>query len=141
MLNLWSFDASLMFSVFVHEAGHLLMAQVLGVRIERFRLGFGPLLLRMGRFELRLVPISGEVRTGEVREPWKGVLIALSGVFMQWIVIVGAMMTGIARDDVVFWAWVLGLAMVSVLNWIPIGNTDGAVALKWVKNSHSPSIE
>ncbi len=131
MINLWTFDAALFFSIFVHEAGHALMAMMLGVRITRFRYGFGPLLLRLGVFEWRLVPVSGEVQTDKVMAPWKGVLIALAGVIMQWIVIVVAMVSGIARLDVTFFAWVLGLAMVGLLNLVPVGKTDGAVAWGW----------
>ncbi len=140
MINLWTFDAALFFSIFVHEAGHALMAMMLGVRITRFRYGFGPLLARVGVFEWRLVPVSGEVQTVENMAAWKGVLIALAGVMMQWIVVVMAMVTGIARLDVKFWAWVLGLAMVGVLNLIPVGTMDGAVAWKWLKSSHRAPI-
>ena len=132
MEKLWIFDAALFFSVFVHEAGHALIARMLGVRITRFRYGFGPLLFRAGVFEWRLVPVSGEVQTIEVMAPWKGVLIALAGVVMQWVVMAAAMMTGVARWDVSFWAWVLGMAMVGLLNLVPIGRTDGAVAVGWL---------
>lgn len=140
MAGLWIFDAALVFSVFIHEAGHALMALVLGVRIERFRYGFGPRLMGAGIFEIRLVPVSGEVQTEKGMTPWKGAFIALGGVLLQWLVMMAATLTGIAQAHVVFWAWVLGLAMLSLLNLIPIGATDGAVTLRWAKNSHRTSI-
>ena len=140
MVQLWVFDVAFAFSIFIHEVGHALMAKLLRVPISKFRYGFGPLLFRLSVLEWRLVPVSGEVQTDKVMAPWKGVLIALAGVIMQWIVVVMAMVTGIAHLDVKFWAWVLGLAMVGVLNLVPVGTMDGAVALKWLKSSHGPPI-
>lgn len=47
----------------VHELGHLLMARLLGLRVERFSLGFGPPLLafRVGRTRVTLgaLPLGG----------------------------------------------------------------------------------
>lgn len=131
MINLWTFDAALFFSIFVHEAGHALMAMMLGVRITRFRYGFGPLLARVGVFEWRLVPVSGEVQTVNEMSAWKGVVIALAGVAMQWLVTGVAVTSGAARLDVTFWVWMMLMSMVAVFNLVPIGNTDGSVALGW----------
>ena len=136
MISLWIFDAALAFSVFVHEAGHAMMAKWLGVRITKVRFGYGPLLLRIGVFDWRLVPISGEVQTVKEMTPWKGVTIALSGVLMQWVVVAIAMVTGIAHLNVTFWAWVLGFAVVGLLNWVPVWTTDGAVAWTWVRKGN-----
>ena len=69
------------FLVFVHEAGHFLVARWSGVRILRFSLGFGPKIAswRRGDTEycLSWIPLGGYVKmAGEQREeqthqPWE----------------------------------------------------------------------
>ena len=53
------------FVIFVHELGHFLMAKWSGVRVERFSLGFGPVLARLRRGEteyvLSALPLGGYV--------------------------------------------------------------------------------
>ena len=61
------------FLIFVHEVGHFAAAKWVGVRVEAFSLGFGPVLLRrtMGDtdYRLSLVPLGGYVKlAGESRE-------------------------------------------------------------------------
>ncbi len=56
--------------VFIHELGHFLMAKRVGVRVEKFSLGFGPRLFGFKRGEteymLSLIPLGGYVKlTGE----------------------------------------------------------------------------
>ena len=50
----------------VHELGHLLMARLLGLRVDRFALGFGPPLLafRVGRTRVTVgaIPLGGSVQ-------------------------------------------------------------------------------
>jgi regulator of sigma E protease len=52
--------------IMVHEAGHMLVARRLGMRVEKFSVGFGPPLLRWrGKhtiFQLALVPLGGFVQ-------------------------------------------------------------------------------
>ncbi|MEW6357109.1 MAG: RIP metalloprotease RseP [Planctomycetota bacterium] len=52
--------------IFVHELGHFLAAKRVGVRVEAFSLGFGPVLLgyKKGETEYRLslIPIGGYVK-------------------------------------------------------------------------------
>ena len=52
--------------IFVHELGHFLMARWCGVRVERFSIGFGPVLLawkgRATEYALSLVPLGGYVK-------------------------------------------------------------------------------
>ncbi|HEY8374899.1 MAG TPA: site-2 protease family protein, partial [Nannocystis sp.] len=45
--------------IFVHELGHLLAAKLVGVKVVRFSLGFGPALARVqiGETEYRIAPI------------------------------------------------------------------------------------
>nr|NNM90099.1 hypothetical protein [Bacilli bacterium] len=135
MVSLLIFDAALVGSVAVHELGHAVMATILRVPVSRFRLGFGPRLVKIGVLDLRLVPITGEVQAAPAHW-WQGVLIALAGVGAQWGVIAGAMVSGLARQDVGFWAWMLGLAMVGTLQLVPVFNTDGAVAISWWRDKN-----
>lgn len=57
---------TLLFLVAVHEGGHFLAAKLLGVAVEEFAIGFGPVLLARRRgettYSLRAFPIGGFVR-------------------------------------------------------------------------------
>lgn len=52
--------------VFVHELGHFLAAKAVGVRVDRFALGFGPRLFGIKRGEtdycIKLLPLGGYVK-------------------------------------------------------------------------------
>ncbi len=52
--------------ILVHEAGHFVVARRLGVRVERFSIGFGPVLLRWRRGEtdyaVSAFPLGGYVK-------------------------------------------------------------------------------
>ncbi|MEW6181969.1 MAG: RIP metalloprotease RseP [Bacillota bacterium] len=52
--------------VFIHEAGHFLMARAVGIGVHEFSLGFGPRLwgIKRGKsaYNLRAVPLGGFVR-------------------------------------------------------------------------------
>src|SRR5512135_2541005 len=59
--------------IFVHEAGHFLVAKALGVKVLRFSIGFGPRFLGFRRGEteywLSAFPLGGYVKmTGDVGE-------------------------------------------------------------------------
>lgn len=70
--------AALSVLIFVHEAGHFLVARRCGVRVERFSIGFGPVILRWTRGEteyvVSLLPLGGYVKmAGEgVEDPKTG---------------------------------------------------------------------
>lgn len=88
--------------VVVHEFGHLLVARWLGVKVERFTVGFGPELFgvtfRDIRFSVCIVPLGGMVKmTGDSMDtkssnpeeffgqPWyRRNLIALAGPVMNY---------------------------------------------------------
>jgi regulator of sigma E protease len=64
--------------VTVHEFGHYLVARWLGVAVERFSIGFGPVLLKwMGKrsifrgteFAISAFPLGGYVRMYDTRNP------------------------------------------------------------------------
>lgn len=126
MVNIYLFDLALFLSILIHEIGHALAAILLRVPVLRFRYGFGPLLFRMGKFEWRLVPISGTVET-QRSSPWTTIVIAVSGVMFQWAIVAIAMVTRVDQYAVSFWAWMLGLAIISTFNFIPVRASDGAV--------------
>jgi regulator of sigma E protease len=63
--------------IVVHEFGHLLIAKLLGVRVEKFSLGFGPRLFSVKKkfteYSLSLIPLGGYVKlAGDTREEYKG---------------------------------------------------------------------
>ncbi len=97
----------LVFSVLVifHELGHFLVARALGVRVERFSVGFGPVLLSRVRngvqYAFSAFPLGGYVKMGgddprnrEALQPgdffaaawWRRVLIALAGPGANFVV-------------------------------------------------------
>ena len=64
--------------IFVHEFGHFLIARRTGVKVERFSLGFGPVLFKKkigeGYFVISAVPLGGYVQmAGDVRTGYKGI--------------------------------------------------------------------
>ncbi len=92
--------------IFVHELGHFLVAKLMGVKVIRFSLGFGPRLFgfQRGETEYRIaaLPLGGYVKmagddpTAEVapedqgrgfleQAPWKRLLIAVAGPAMNLI--------------------------------------------------------
>jgi regulator of sigma E protease len=52
--------------IFVHEGGHFLVAKMVGIKVERFALGFGPRLFGFGKGEtdycVNLLPLGGYVK-------------------------------------------------------------------------------
>ncbi len=77
MLTLFIFLLILSSVIVVHEFGHFIIAKKMGVRVERFSLGFGPLLLKKKKKEteycLSAVPLGGYVKlAGDNLEECKG---------------------------------------------------------------------
>src|SRR5207253_7829078 len=64
--TLLSFGVALGVLVFVHELGHFMVAKRLGILVERFSIGFGPVLFsrRWGETEYAVsaVPLGGYVK-------------------------------------------------------------------------------
>lgn len=103
-----------MVSVGLHEAGHMVAAKKLGVRVPEFFVGFGRKLWSMKRGEteygLRMLPLGGYVRLvddktegdGPEKEmlsnvaPWKRQIIFVAGplvnIFLGFIIIFSALM-------------------------------------------------
>ena len=72
--NIFYFLVAIIVLVAVHEAGHFLMARACGVFVERFSLGFGPVLFsyksKIGtEYSISLIPLGGYVKMyGEKRK-------------------------------------------------------------------------
>lgn len=100
MLSLLAAVATLTLLVFIHELGHFVVARRLGIRVERFSIGFGPALVerRIGETDFRIaaIPLGGYVKMlgdtpdAEVDEaeqgraflaqpPWKRAAVAAAG--------------------------------------------------------------
>lgn len=117
LTNALAFVFALAVIIFVHEAGHLLMAKAFGVRVLTFSLGFGKRIWGFERggteYRVSLVPLGGYVRLGgeepdEVSDDpaeflnkprWQRVLVYLAGpamnVVLSILLIAGAMMAGV----------------------------------------------
>jgi len=85
----------------VHEGGHFLAAKILGVRVNEFSIGMGPLIVSKQkgetRYSLRLFPIGGfcamegededtEAPDSFAKKPaWKKLIILAAGSFMNFL--------------------------------------------------------
>ncbi|UCC95562.1 MAG: RIP metalloprotease RseP [Candidatus Omnitrophota bacterium] len=63
--------------IIAHEFGHFLAARRAGIRVEKFAIGFGPVLMSLKRgdleFLIRLVPLGGYVKmAGDIRSQCQG---------------------------------------------------------------------
>lgn len=101
LTNLLAFGFALGIIIVVHEAGHLLMAKVFGVRVLTFSIGFGKRLAGFERggtdYRLSAIPLGGYVRlfgenpdesSGDPGEflgkpRWQRVLVYLAGPAMN----------------------------------------------------------
>src|SRR5437660_5253547 len=93
--------------IILHEAGHFAAAKAVGMRVERFSLFFGPMLVKVRRGEtdygIGPIPLGGYVKiTGmnpneeipaEVRprayynqSVWKRIVVILAGPFVNFVI-------------------------------------------------------
>lgn len=76
-MNTIIFLAIISILIFVHEFGHFFMARKLGIKVEKFALGFGPQIFGFKfkdvNFKLCLIPFGGYVKlAGDNRQEFKG---------------------------------------------------------------------
>lgn len=87
--------------IMIHEFGHFIFAKILGVKVNEYAIGFGPVLLKWQgketKYSLRLVPFGGFcAMEGEDDEsdnprgfcnkkPWRRLIIILAGAFFNII--------------------------------------------------------
>ncbi|MFM2091556.1 MAG: Regulator of sigma-E protease RseP, partial [Planctomycetota bacterium] len=106
------------FVIFIHELGHFLFAKWAGVRVLRFSIGFGPVILRWTRggteYALSLLPLGGyvqmhgeEVIDGKAGSgtPEPGSFNAASYSWRAWILLGGVLFNLLSS-----WLILLGLA-------------------------------
>ncbi|WNG35360.1 PDZ domain-containing protein [Archangium violaceum] len=96
--------------VALHELGHLVAARLLGIRVTRYTLGFGPAVftwrLRGTDYVLGAVPLGGSARihgmnphelgldpadptSFSAQRPWKRMLVLLAGPLANWLFALG----------------------------------------------------
>jgi regulator of sigma E protease len=88
--------------IFIHELGHFASAKAFGVRVRKFAMGMGPVIVKWGKgeteYSLRWVPLGGFVdlvgehpEADEADDPrglwrrpaWQKVIVFTAGVFMN----------------------------------------------------------
>jgi len=110
--------------IFVHELGHFLLARWNGIRVDEFKIGFGPRLLSWGKGEtkygLNLIPFGGYVKIhGENpdedstsgpdkgrsfvnKKPWRQVSVLVAGVtfnfLFAWLIYIVVFTTGVTAS-------------------------------------------
>lgn len=94
------FFGLLIFTIIAHELGHMIMALILGIKIEAFSIGFGKILFRKKfkgiEFRLSLCPIGGYCQLhGETdneidgflsQRYYKKFLVLIAGVFVNFLI-------------------------------------------------------
>ncbi|MEK7609597.1 MAG: site-2 protease family protein [Patescibacteria group bacterium] len=121
MLTTIIFIIVLAILIFVHELGHFITARFAGIRVDAFKLGFGPKIISWKKGEteygVNLIPFGGYVKIhGEnpdeesvsgpdlarsfVNKPrWKQVIVLVAGVFFNflfaWLLYISAFLSGV----------------------------------------------
>ena len=76
MMTVVSFVVVIGILILIHELGHFIVARLTGVGVERFSIGFGPVLLRWRGKEteycLSAVPMGGYVKMMGEENPLEG---------------------------------------------------------------------
>jgi len=123
----WVVAVSAIFGLFVHEYGHVLAMN---------RLGMGPA-------RIYIIPFLGGLARGQ-RNPqseWHGVLVALAGPAFGLLAVLPAVGVWLLTGDE---AWMLGaffIAMINLVNLAPAPPLDGSKALGPVLARIDPMVE
>ncbi len=106
--------------IIVHEAGHFVVARLFGMRVERFSVGFGPVLARMRRGEteyaISALPLGGYVRiagmaTADDLDPSDAALYANQAAWRRFLVILAGPAMSYATAIVVAWGLLATLGL------------------------------
>lgn len=103
----------------IHEFGHFITAKLLGIRVNEFAIGMGPVLWRRTRgetqYSLRAFPVggfcamegededTGDTRAFSIQPAWKKIIVLCAGSFMNFLmgfVIVLALYIGVSQVQV-----------------------------------------
>lgn len=129
-MSYWWFWLAFSLNVLVHELGHAAVLLLFRHPIQKVVWGFGPRLLSIGWFELRLVPISGRtvsgVRTWAGRER-QGAWYALGGALAQGILCWLFILIGVVHVLPSFMVWWLVATLLGFLQLLPFRFTDGGL--------------
>ncbi|OPX30329.1 MAG: RIP metalloprotease RseP [Candidatus Omnitrophica bacterium 4484_171] len=77
LINILVFTAILSVLIITHELGHFIAARMSGIRVEKFSIGFGPVIFKKEikgtQFLVSVVPLGGYVKmSGDERDACKG---------------------------------------------------------------------
>ena len=135
-LSILATVAAFLLLVLVHELGHFLVARWCGMRVDRFSIGFGPVIFARKRgdteFAVSLLPLGGYVKIagmspGDEVDPadpkiypnqpaWRRFLVILAGPWMNYVAAV-VLTRGVAKADRFFARY--GALTVFVGRWLP----------------------
>ena len=123
----WVVAGAVLFGLFVHEYGHVLAMN---------RVGMGPA-------RIYIIPFLGGLAKGQ-REPkseWHGVLVSLAGPAFGLLAMIPFVAVGLAMQSQ---EWLMGaffIAMINLLNLLPAPPLDGSKALGPVLTRVHPRLE
>ena len=123
----WIIAGSLMFALFVHEYGHVLAMN---------RLGMGPATIHV-------IPFLGGLAKGK-REPaseWIGVLVSLAGPAFGLLAMLPLVAVWLVTGNVEWIAAAFFVAMLNLINLVPAPPLDGSKALGPVLARVHPALE
>lgn len=123
----WIIAAALIFGLFVHEYGHVLAMN---------RLGMGPA-------KIYIIPFLGGLAAGQraAASVWDGVVVSLAGPLFGLLATIPFLAAGMILGDP---AWLFGafvIAMINLINLAPAPPLDGAKALGPVLGRIHPRVE
>ncbi len=123
----WVIAVSLMFALFVHEYGHVLAMN---------RLGMGPA-------RIYVIPFLGGLAkaTHEPKNEWVGVLVSLAGPAFGLLAMLPLVAVGLATGDGQWMAAAFFVAMLNLINLVPAPPLDGSKALGPVLARVHPQLE
>jgi regulator of sigma E protease len=123
MLTLISFIVLLLVLIFVHELGHFIAAKLLGVKVERFSLGFPPKVwsktIGETEYQLAWLPLGGYVKMyGEDPNSEEGVPPEMESrsfshkpAWAKIIIVLAGPVSNLIFAALLFWGliWVVGI--------------------------------
>ncbi|WP_288758600.1 site-2 protease family protein, partial [uncultured Brevundimonas sp.] len=118
---------AILFGLFVHEAGHALVMN---------RVGMGPA-------RIYIIPFLGGLAKGrrEPRSEWDGVLVSLAGPAFGLLAMIPFVAVGLATGQGEWMAGAFFIAMLNLVNLVPAPPLDGSKALGPVLTRVHPRLE
>ena len=127
--------------IFVHELGHFLFAKLLGIRVLKFSLGFGPKLIGIKygdtEYVISYIPLGGYVKmlgenpTEEIKEEEKIVTFKYQSIWKRFLIIVAGPLFNILFAATIFYSIFLLKGNFNVIRniFISIGITWEALTI------------